>query len=123
MRAASLCATQRGYFDLERVTVNSRDPHVPLAPNAPSPMERLFPTLTSVQMARIAARGRSRTIALGEVLVEVGDKDTPFFVVVSGAVSGELQAPRPSGATETLVVPAGPGQFSGEASMISGRRA
>jgi len=86
-------------------------------------MERLFPTLTSVQMARIAARGRRRTIALGEVLVEVGDKDTPFFVVVSGAVSGELQAPRPSGATETLVVAHGPGQFSGEASMISGRRA
>ena len=86
-------------------------------------MERLFPTLTSVQMARIAARGRRRTIAMGEVLVEVGDKDTPFFVVVSGAISGELQAPRPSGATETLVVTHGPGQFSGEASMISGRRA
>src|SRR6202790_2833557 len=86
-------------------------------------MERLFPTLASVQMTRIAARGRRRTIALGEVLVEVGDKDTPFFVVVSGAVSGELQAPRPSGATETLVVAHGPGQFSGEASMISGRRA
>src|ERR1700674_1745554 len=86
-------------------------------------MERLFPTLTSVQMARIAARGRRRTIALGEVLVEVGDKDVPFFVVVSGAVSGELQAVRPSGATETLVVAHGPGQFSGEAIMISGRRA
>ena len=86
-------------------------------------MERLFPTLTSVQMARIAARGRRRTIALGEVLVEVGAKDVPFFVVVSGAVSGELQAARHSGATETLVVAHGPGQFSGEASMISGRRA
>src|SRR6202140_644069 len=86
-------------------------------------MERLFPTLTSVQMARIAARGRRRTIAPGEVLVEVGDKDVPFFVVVSGAVSGELQALRPSGATETLVVAHEPGQFSGEAIMISGRRA
>src|SRR6202049_4888482 len=86
-------------------------------------MERLFPTLTSAQMTRIAARGRRPTIALGEVLVEVGDKDTPFFVVVSGAISGELQAPRPSGATETLVVAHGTGQFSGEASMISGRRA
>src|ERR1700674_5730781 len=86
-------------------------------------MERLFPTLTSVQMARIAARGRRRTIALGEVLVEVGDKDVPFFVVVSGAVSGELQAVRPSGATEILIVAHGPGQFSGEAIMITGRRA
>src|ERR1700688_1421060 len=86
-------------------------------------MERLFPTLTSVQMTRIAARGRRRTIALGEVLVEVGDKDTPFFVVVSGAISGELQPPRPSGATEILIVAHGPGQFTGEALMISGRRA
>src|SRR5437870_2772955 len=70
-------------------------------------------------MARIAARGRRRPIARGEVLVEVGDKDVPFFVVVSG----EVQALRPSGATETLIVAHGPGQFSGEAIMITGRRA
>src|SRR5580692_11309291 len=82
-------------------------------------MERLFPELTSAQMARIAARGRRRTIARGEVLVEVGDKDVPFFVVVSG----EVQALRPSGAIETLIVSHGPGQFSGEAIMITGRRA
>src|SRR5580704_6341425 len=82
-------------------------------------MERLFPTLTGAQMARVAARGRRRTIARGEVLVEVGDKDVPFFVVVTG----EAQALRPSGATETLIVAHGPGQFSGEAIMITGRRA
>jgi thioredoxin reductase (NADPH) len=82
-------------------------------------MERLFPTLTSAQIARIAARGRRRPIARGEVLVEVGDKDVPFFVVVSG----EVQALRPSGATEILIVAHGPGQFTGEAIMITGRRA
>src|SRR5260370_16698256 len=82
-------------------------------------MERLFPTLTSAQIARIAARGRRRTIARGEMLVEVGDKDVPFFVVVGG----EVQALRPSGARETLIVAHGPGQFSGEATMITGRRA
>ena len=70
-------------------------------------------------MARIAARGRRRPIARGEVLVEVGDKDVPFFVVVSG----EVQALRPSGAAEILIVAHGPGQFSGEANMITGRRA
>jgi CRP-like cAMP-binding protein len=99
--------------------VNAPDPHVPLASSAPSRMERLFPTLTGAQIARIAARGRRRTIARGEVLVEVGDKDVPFFVVVSG----EFQALRPSGATETLIVAHGPGQFTGEAIMITGRRA
>src|SRR5260221_1741590 len=70
-------------------------------------------------MARIAARGRRRPIARGDVLVDVGDQNVPFFVVVSG----EIQALRPSGATETLIVAHGPGQFSGEAIMISGRRA
>jgi len=92
---------------------------MPLAPTGPSHLERLFPTLTSAQIARIAARGRRRTIARGEVLVEAGDADVPFFVVVSG----EVQALRPSGATETLIVSHGPGQFSGEAIMITGRRA
>ena len=99
--------------------MNVPDPHVPLAPTAPSPMERLFPTLTSAQIARIAARGRRRRIARGEVLVEVGDTDVPFFVVIGG----EVQALRPSRATEILIVAHGPGQFSGEAIMITGRRA
>jgi thioredoxin reductase (NADPH) len=99
--------------------VNAPDPHVPLAPTAPSSLERLFPTLTKAQIARIAARGRRRTVAPGEVLVEVGEKDVPFFVVVSG----EVQALRPSGAGEILIVAHGPGQFTGEAIMITGRRA
>src|ERR1700730_15424107 len=99
--------------------MSAPDPHVPLAPTAPSSAERLFPTLTSAQIARISARGRRRTIARGEVLVEVGDKDVPFFV----AVSGEVQALRPSGAQEILIVSHAPGQCSGEATMITGRRA
>ena len=95
------------------------DPRRPLDSTAPSRLERLFPTLTSAQMARVAARGRRRPIARGDVLVDVGDQNVPFFVVVSG----EIQALRPSGATETLIVAHGPGQFSGEAIMITGRRA
>jgi len=90
-----------------------------MVPNAPTRLERLFPTLTGAQMARIAARGRRRPIARGEVLVDVGDHDVPFFLVVSG----EVQALRPSGDRETLIVAHGPGQFSGEAVMITGRRA
>jgi thioredoxin reductase (NADPH) len=91
---------------------------VPLQPSAPSRAERLFPTLTAAQIARVAAHGRRRSIARGEVLVEVGDKVVPFFVVVSG----EVQVLRPSEATETLIVTHGPGQFSGEGNMITGRR-
>jgi len=55
----------------------------------------------------------------GEVLVEVGEKAVPVFVVVSG----ELQAVRPTDRGETLIVSLQARQFSGEASMITGRRA
>jgi thioredoxin reductase (NADPH) len=99
--------------------VNAPDPLVPLVSTAPSQMERLLPTLTSAQVARIAARGRRRTVARGEVLVEVGDKNVPFFVVTSG----EVHALRPSGASEILIIALGPGQFTGEAILLTGRRA
>lgn len=78
-----------------------------------------FPTLTPRQVARIASRGRRRPISRGEVLVEVGDKPVPFFVVLSG----ELQALRPTERSEMLIVSHRAGQFSGEGNMISGRRA
>ena len=79
---------------------------------------RLFPTLTPQQMSRIAAHGRRRSTSPGEVLVEVGDKVVPFFVVVSG----EIQVVRPAAGGETLIVRHRSGQFSGEGNMISGRR-
>lgn len=80
--------------------------------------ERVFPTLTAPQIAHIAAHGRRRATSRGDVLLEVGDRNVPFFLVVSGA----LEVLRPVGATETSIVVHGPGQFSGEATMISGRR-
>jgi thioredoxin reductase (NADPH) len=54
----------------------------------------------------------------GEVLVEQGDSTVPFFVVVSG----EIEIVRPSGAAETLITIHGPGEFTGEVNMLSGRR-
>src|SRR5512132_4106755 len=94
-------------------------PLQPLQPTAASPTERLFPTLTAAQVARIAAHGRRRVIEHGEVLVEVGDRAVPFFVVLSG----QIQILRPSGATEMLIVAHTAGQFLGEGNMITGRRA
>ena len=89
-----------------------------LAANISRP-DHLFPKLSPQQVARIAAHGRRRSTARGEVLVEVGDRTVPFFVVVSG----ELEALRPSGAGDTLIVRLETGQFSGEGNMLSGRRA
>jgi thioredoxin reductase (NADPH) len=81
--------------------------------------ERLFPTLTTPQIARIAAHGRRRAISRGETLIEVGDRRVPFFLVLSGAI----EVLRPSGDADTLIVTHHAGQFSGEATMLTGRRA
>jgi thioredoxin reductase (NADPH) len=80
--------------------------------------ERLFPTLTPSQITRIAPHGRRRAIATGDVLVEVGQRPVPFFVVLSG----EMQVLRPSAGTEALIVTHRAGQFTGEGTMLTGRR-
>src|SRR5262249_57100813 len=79
----------------------------------------LFPKLTAAQMTRMAAHGRRRATMRGEVLIDVGDRIVPCFVVVAG----EAQALQVSNGAETLIVSHGPGSFSGEASLISGRPA
>ena len=91
---------------------------MPLAVTVSRP-EHVFPTLTREQVSRIALHGRRRSTARGDVLVEVGDKAVPVFVVVAG----ELQAIRPGHTDQTLIVSLHAGQFSGEASTINGRRA
>ncbi len=80
---------------------------------------QLFPTLTPAQIARVAAHGRRRAIQAGEVLFEAGSEVTPFFLVTHG----QIEILRPSDTGETLVAVHGPGQFSGEIQMLSGRRA
>src|SRR6478752_6335509 len=81
--------------------------------------EQIFPKLTPEQIHRIEDRGNMRVVQAGEVLVEQGDSSVPFFVVVSG----EIEIVWPSGGVETLIIVHGPGQFTGEVNMISGRRA
>src|SRR5690242_17912715 len=90
----------------------------PLAATVSRP-ERVFPTLAPRQVARIAGHGRRRPVARGEVLVEVGDRPVPFFVILSGAV----EVLRPTHAAEMLIVTHHAGQFSGESNMLSGRGA
>ena len=90
-----------------------------LTPTLASPAEQMFPTLTPAQLARIAEHGRVREVHPGEVLVEAGDPVMPFFVVRTG----RIEIVRPSGSTDTLVAIDGPGQFTGEVTMLSGRRA
>jgi thioredoxin reductase (NADPH) len=99
--------------------VNATDPQTAPRLAALSPGDRLFPVLTAAQIERIAAHGRRRSVAAGDVLVEVGQRTVPFFVVLSG----ELQILRPSGATDTVIATHRAGQFTGEGNMLTGRRA
>ncbi len=94
----------------------SDSPLIPLS--SVSRPDHTFPTLTPLQVSRIAAHGRRRSTTRGEVLVDVGAKAVPFFVVVSG----ELEAVRPGDRAQILIVRHHAGQFSGEGNMISGRR-
>jgi thioredoxin reductase (NADPH) len=87
-------------------------------PLSSSHVEQIFPKLTSEQISRVAVQGHIRAIQPGEVLVEQGDSAVPFFVVSSG----EIEIVRPSGAAETLITIHGPGEFTGEVNMLSGRR-
>jgi thioredoxin reductase (NADPH) len=95
------------------------DKTLPVPLTQSSGVERMFPTLTSAQVKRIAAHGHVRPIRPGEVLVEAGEQVVPFFVVTAG----QVEIVRLSGLTETLVALHGPGQFTGEVTMLSGRPA
>jgi thioredoxin reductase (NADPH) len=79
--------------------------------------DRLFPTLTEAQIHRIAVHGRRRQTTTGEVLAEIADT-APFFVVVRGAI----QVLSPTAGAETVIVTLSPGQFTGEANLVTGRR-
>ena len=82
-------------------------------------IDQMFPTLTPAQIARVESHGRRHPVQRGEVLFEAGSEVMPFFLVTQG----RIEILRPTSAGETLVAVHGPGQFSGEIQMLSGRRA
>src|SRR5258705_2729114 len=84
---------------------------------AKSTAERMFPTLTSEQIARVAARGRVRPTRSGEVLFDAGAAGVGFFLVTAGQVELVRQ---PVG-VEELVMTLERGQFTGEVNMLLGR--
>ncbi|PYO65808.1 MAG: pyridine nucleotide-disulfide oxidoreductase [Gemmatimonadetes bacterium] len=77
----------------------------------------MYPTLTPAQLGRIAAHGRRRRVEAGEVLVQAGEQTARLFVIVAG----RIDVVRPSAAGEEVVVAFGPGMFTGEVTMLSGR--
>src|SRR2546421_5612249 len=88
------------------------------APPSGQRAEHIYPTLTPAQLARIAAHGRRRQVERGEVLVEAGEQTARLFVVAAGRIDIFRRSER----GEELVVSFGPGMFTGEVTMLSGRR-
>ena len=79
---------------------------------------QMFPRLTSAQIDRISGSGQRRNVRAGEVLFDVGEQNTPLFVVVSGAVA----VVQLIGDREEPVWVYQPGEFTGEVNMLSARR-
>jgi len=79
--------------------------------------DEMFPVLTAAQQTRVLAHGRARKVASGETLVEVNQQPTKIFVVVQGRLEF-----RTIDEKEEIVAVCGPGMFTGELNVLSGRR-
>ena len=87
-------------------------------PSALDAYSQAFPTLTSAQINRIRAVSSTRQTRAGEILFAPGATTVPFFVLLSG----HMEIVQPDLAGERPVAQHGPGEFTGEMTMISGQR-
>ncbi len=87
-------------------------------PLTPDIRMEAFPVLTGEQINRIRALSKVRRVRAGEILFESGDSGAPFYFLLSGGM--EIAQPDLHG--ERIVVRYEAGQFSGEVSMLTGRR-
>jgi thioredoxin reductase (NADPH) len=91
---------------------------------APTPVEdfldpdhpTLFPRLTSEQMEYLAEIGTRLTYARGDVVFEHGQRETPLFVVESGAIDVIDHAPE----GDRYFAQCMPGTFAADISMFTG---
>src|SRR5438128_3994548 len=89
-----------------------------LSPPPGSTPSEMFPVLNSAQKARVLAHGQHRTVEQGEIVVELNQHVTKFFVVVSG----QLHVLQVSNNQEHVVAVCNPGMFTVELNVLSGRR-
>ena len=90
----------------------------PPIPSALNARTQAFPALNAAQINRVRSGSKLRQVEKGEILFDVGDTNVPFFVLLSGRM--EIVQPDLNG--EQFVAKHGPGEFTGEMTMISGRR-
>jgi thioredoxin reductase (NADPH) len=87
-------------------------------PSALDAHTQAFPVLTQAQIKRVQTLSKLRPVAAGEILFSPGDTDVPFFLLLSGSM--EIVQPDLKG--ERLIARHGPGEFTGEMTMITGHR-
>jgi len=87
-------------------------------PSALDARTQAFPVLTAAQINRLRPGAKLRKVEPCEILFEPNDTGVPFFVMLSGS----MEIVQPGLADERLIVTHGPGEFTGEISMISGQR-
>ncbi len=90
-----------------------------ILPSIRDPFQRLFPVLSDEHVRVLSLKGSTRETQPDEILVNAGDRSTPFFVLTSG----QIEIVRPSFTSTAVVAVLNPGQFTGEMTLLSGRRA
>src|SRR5205085_6496637 len=90
----------------------------PLIPSALDASTQAFPVLSEAEIDRIRPLGHIRKVNRGDILFEPNDTAVPFFVLLSGG----MEIVQPSLEGERRIVEHGPGQFTGEMTMISGQQ-
>lgn len=86
--------------------------------SALDPQTQAFPKLTAAQIDRARPYAKLRPVAAGEILFDVGEPRIPMFILLSG----KMEVVQPDGDSERSLVKHDAGSFTGEISMISGRR-
>ena len=76
----------------------------------------LFPRLTAAQIEQLAEHAETVSFSPGEILFEQGQRDTPFFVILSGAV--DVIDRLPDG--DHYFTQCQPGTFAADISMFTG---
>jgi thioredoxin reductase (NADPH) len=89
-----------------------------LVSNALESHAQVFPVLTEAQINRIRPFASLRHVNDGDVLFRADDSDVPFFILLSGS----MQIVQPDMNGERPVANHGPGEFTGEMTMITGHR-
>jgi thioredoxin reductase (NADPH) len=89
---------------------------------APDPFEQrrdqMFPRLHPDQIERIARHGTRQKLRKGEILFDQGSPHAHFHVVIEGTI----EIVRPHDGIEDTVTIHQPGEFTGETSLLTGRR-